>query len=109
MTIDTNLVYWNWEQGGQKWGFDPRTTPSIDFEKDAVDALSDSQKTTIVNNHMWACVRKQRDNLLIECDWVGGTDVPDAIKTKWNNYRQQLRDVTDQSDPDNITWPTKPS
>jgi hypothetical protein len=109
MTIDTNLVYWNWEQGGQTWGFDPRTTPSIDFEKAAVDALSDSQKTTIIDNHMWACVRKQRDNLLIECDWVGGTDVPDAIKTKWNNYRQQLRDVTDQSDPDNITWPTKPS
>ena len=109
MTIDTNLVYWNWEQGGQTWGFDPRRTPSIDFEKAAVDALSDIQKTTIVNNHMWACVRKQRDNLLIECDWVGGTDVPDAIKTKWNNYRQQLRDVTDQSDPDNNTWPTKTS
>ena len=41
MTIDSNLVYWNWEQGGLTWGFDPRTTPSIDFEKAAVDALED--------------------------------------------------------------------
>ena len=55
MTIDSNLVYWNWEQGGLTWGFDPRTTPSIDFEKAAVDALSYSLTTTIIYNHMWIC------------------------------------------------------
>jgi hypothetical protein len=47
--------------------------------------------------------------LLAETDWVGGTDVPEAIKTTWNTYRQALRDITTQTDPDNITWPTKPS
>ncbi|MEC8553197.1 MAG: phage tail assembly chaperone, partial [Pseudomonadota bacterium] len=36
-------------------------------------------------------------------------DVPDATKAKWQAYRQALRDVPSQSDPYNITWPTKPS
>ena len=63
----------------------------------------------LVTLHAWKCVRKQRNDLLIECDWTQGADVPDAIKTAWVSYRQALRDVTKQSDPDNITWPTKPS
>ena len=63
----------------------------------------------IVTAQAWRCVRNERDTLIVETDWVGGTDVPDAIKTKWNSYRQALRDVTSQSDPENITWPTKPS
>jgi len=25
-----------------------------------------------------------------------------------NTYRQALRDITTQTDPDNITWPEKP-
>ena len=32
-----------------------------------------------------------------------------AVSDDWKNYRQALRDVPTQSDPDNITWPTKPS
>ena len=33
------------------------------------------------------------------------TDKLDA----WKTYRQALRDVTKQSDPDKITWPSEPS
>ena len=109
MTIDTDLVYWKWSQGGQDWGFDPSITPINPIEKAAVDALSNSEKTTIITNHKWSCVRKQRDDLLVECDWTQGADVPNAIKSAWTTYRQSLRDVPSQSDPDNITWPTKPS
>ena len=58
---------------------------------------------------MWAEIREKRDTLLTETDWVSGDDVPTAHKTKWNTYRQALRDVTSQSDPYNITWPTEPS
>ena len=57
--------------------------------------------------HMPGNVRKQRDDLLAETDWVGGTDVPQAIKTTWNTYRQALRDITTQTDPDSITLPIK--
>ena len=54
-------------------------------------------------------MRKKRDDLLIASDWTQGADVPSGIKTPWVTYRSSLRDVPTQSDPDNITWPTKPS
>ena len=41
-------------------------------------------------------------------DWISGDDVPTAHKTKYQAYRQALRDITSQSDPYNITWPTEP-
>jgi len=110
MALDYNLEYWSWEQGGEVWGFDPRiTNPIATWEKIARDALTEDQRTAIVTAQAWKCVRKQRDILIAETDWVGGSDVPDALKTKWNTYRQALRDITSQSDPENITWPTKPS
>ncbi len=56
----------------------------------------------------WNVVRFERDCLLSECDWTQGSDVPDSIKLNWQSYRQSLRDITNQSDPLNVTWPTKP-
>ena len=59
----------------------------------------------------WKNQREIRDNLLSQSDWVvakafetGGT-----VSDDWKTYRQALRDVPTQSDPDNNTWPTKPS
>ena len=59
----------------------------------------------------WKRIRSQRDNLLSQSDWVvikaketGGT-----ISSAWKTYRQDLRDIPSQSDPDNITWPTEPA
>ena len=110
MTIDYSLACWEWEQGGETWGFDPRMKKLPDeFEQNAIDALSETEIANIITLHAWKCVRKQRNDLLIESDWTQGADVPDTIKTAWVSYRQALRDVTKQSDPDNITWPTKPS
>ena len=55
-------------------------------------------------------VRKQRDILLAETDWVSGEDVPQVLKDKWYDYRQALRDVTKTAtNLDNVVWPTKPS
>ena len=71
--------------------------------------MTESEISAIVTSQAWKCVRKQRDILIAETDWVGGSDVPEALKNKWNTYRQELRDVTNQSDPENINWPTKPS
>tara|TARA_Y100001970_G_scaffold130859_1_gene161384 strand:- start:5363 stop:5695 length:333 start_codon:yes stop_codon:yes gene_type:complete len=110
MALNYNIANWHWEQGGQGWGFDPRiTNPKANIEKVARDALTADEITAIVTAQAWKCVRKERDTLIAETDWVGGSDVPNALKTKWNSYRQALRDVTSQSDPENITWPTKPS
>lgn len=58
----------------------------------------------------WTVVRYKRDQFLIKCDWTVGNDSPlsDEKKAEWASYRQALRDITTQTDPFNITWPTKP-
>ena len=59
----------------------------------------------------WQDARTQRNDLLAECDWVvaKASETGVTVSDDWKNYRQALRDVPSQSDPDNITWPTKPS
>ena len=57
----------------------------------------------------WGSVRNERDMYLQESDWTQLSDVSSVDKTAWATYRQQLRDITTQADPFNITWPTKPS
>lgn len=56
----------------------------------------------------WEAVRIERNARLAVCDW---TQLPDApVDTlAWADYRQELRDITDQPDPFNITWPTEPN
>ena len=56
----------------------------------------------------WPLIRAERDRLLLACDWTQLPDVPLATKAVWASYRQALRDITLQSDPFNITWPTSP-
>jgi len=60
----------------------------------------------------WANIRTRRNRELTESDWVvvkAKEEHPNtSIDSNWMDYRTALRDITDQSDPDNITWPTKP-
>lgn len=55
----------------------------------------------------WAEVRIQRNKLLAACDWTQLSDAP-VNAAAWAVYRQELRDITQQSDPFNITWPQEP-
>ena len=61
----------------------------------------------------WAIIRRHRNRKLTESDWVvvkAKEEHPNAsIPSDWVDYRTELRDITKQSDPDDITWPTKPS
>ena len=57
----------------------------------------------------WALVRAERDKRLLSCDWTQLPDVPLATKEAWATYRQALRDITEQPDPFNITWPVPPT
>ena len=61
----------------------------------------------------WADIRSRRNRELTESDWVvvkAKEEHPNAsIPSDWVDYRTELRDITKQSDPDDITWPTKPS
>ena len=58
-------------------------------------------------------LRVERNGLLAQTDWTQNADVPEATKTKWQAYRQELRDLPANQTPteltlSNITWPTKP-
>lgn len=57
----------------------------------------------------WSEVREKRNRLLMACDY---TQLPDSLnqnQTAWVEYRQALRDITNQPDPLNITWPSAPT
>jgi len=56
----------------------------------------------------WASIRSKRDALLSSTDWRAMPDAP-TMSDAWTAYRQALRDVPSQSDPDNITFPEEPS
>jgi hypothetical protein len=55
----------------------------------------------------WENIRRERNGKLEATDWRAGSDL--TLSDAWKTYRQALRDVPTQSDPDNITWPTEPS
>jgi hypothetical protein len=61
----------------------------------------------------WANVRAERDRKIAATDWrvivASESDEGSDLPAKWKTYRTALRDITDQSNPDNITWPTEPS
>jgi hypothetical protein len=56
----------------------------------------------------WVIVKNQRNILLSDSDWTQLSDVYIVNKDQWIIYRQALRDITTQTDPFNIVWPTKP-
>jgi len=55
----------------------------------------------------WELVRIERNKKLQESDWRAMSDL--TLSDDWKTYRQALRDVPTQSNPDNISWPTMPS
>ena len=59
----------------------------------------------------WVRIRKERDRLLAETDWMSFSDSPTMSEAN-KTYRQKLRDLpSDQSSKktfSDITWPTKP-
>lgn len=57
--------------------------------------------------NQWTYVRGIRDGLLKESDWTVLPDAP-VDSEAWKQYRQQLRDITSQVDPFEISWPVEP-
>jgi hypothetical protein len=80
-----------------KW-VDDRDQPSANAVSSKLIELKSQEKLYFI--------RKERNKLLTETDWTAGDDVPESIKNLYRPYRQALRDITNQSDPNNIIWPT---
>ena len=79
-------------------------------ELTALEAKEHSWTDDAPNRRM-AELRRQRDALLVETDYMGNSDV--TMSDAWKTYRQALRDITTQTPADdalsNITFPTKPT
>ena len=54
-------------------------------------------------------VRSTRNKRLSDCDWTQLADAPGQTRSAWVQYRQDLRNIPQQSGfPWEITWPTEP-
>lgn len=54
-------------------------------------------------------IRRERNNLLAQCDWTQLSDCP-VNNALWATYRQELRDITKQVGfPSEVVWPSQPS
>ena len=90
--------------GDYEWSTDDIVVP----DGVTLPAVPDSEITTRITNKMWTAGRQKRNRELSNSDVMALQDrvMTDEQKT----YRQALRDLpATQSDPFNITWPTKPA
>jgi hypothetical protein len=59
----------------------------------------------------WQEIREQRNGMLNSSDWTQILDSPltDEQKNAWRQYRQELRDITNQANPFEVIYPVQPS
>lgn len=59
----------------------------------------------------WQVVRSERNKLLSDTDWwvTKAAETGSTISQEQQEYRQSLRDITEQPDPFNIAWQEMPA
>lgn len=81
------------------------TTQQVEYIEKPIDLRSAEEIEQLTTEY-----RAYRNRLIAETDWVTLPDVNLPNKDAWLAYRQQLRDVTNQSGfPIDINWPIAPS
>jgi len=53
-------------------------------------------------------LREERNELLMETDYIMVSDYPHTDKQAWLDYRQALRDLPQTADLSNVEYPSKP-
>ena len=91
---------------GLTWLDSGTTKPTEDEINNKITELNNAEPMKVL--------RRKRNGLLESTDWTQQIDIPEATRTKWQSYRQELRDLPANQTPSdinlsNITWPTKPS
>lgn len=78
------------------------------FTKYSVVEMNEEAKAA-VDEQQASSVRYQRNQKLSSSDWTQVADAP-VDQAAWANYRQALRDLTEQSGfPWDVQWPSEPS
>ena len=106
---------------GFRWpGFDYKDLEWEGSSTKPTEAEIDAEVTRLNNLEPMTALRKHRDMLLVETDWVvtKAAETGVAETNAWKTYRQALRDMTKQTpkldsnhnlDLSSVNWPTKPS
>lgn len=70
-----------------------------------------TKQWAVNTSRAWQDVRFKRDKLLAATDWMvtKAMEAGTTIDPAWSAYRQALRDITLQADPQAIVWPTQPA
>ena len=88
----------------------PETISGNEFITITDDVVTiDPDKDSILLARQWATIRAQRNAKLTSCDWTQLPDSPKYQDQDWLTYRQALRDITTQTDVNNIVWPEEPT
>ena len=72
----------------------------------------DHWNTTLKNQLALDALRRRRNKLLTECDWVvtRATSMDTPVPDEWKTYMQALRDLpTATEDPSKPVWPVAPT
>ena len=85
----------------------PVLTDGLYYQNWEISNATESEINFRIENK-WEEIREIRNTLLQECDWTQLSDISTEIQQLWQSYRQQLRDITSQINPFDISWPTKP-
>ena len=87
----------------------PDKTYSLKWDASKKEVVTDDDaKTAWKLAQEWKRIRRERTRLLAETDYLALKD--NTLSTAMKEYRDKLRSIPqDNSDPYNITWPTKPS
>jgi len=87
-------------------GFGVKDADGNQIELD--QALVDAAAIEVAAEQALASLRRQRDQLLTETDYLALSD--STLTDEMRDYRQALRDLpANTEDPANPVWPTKPS
>ena len=83
---------------------DPNTGDKIDWDGSSWVVIPPSAADTAFK---WAEIRTQRNKLLVESDFyiVRAYEESAVVSDSVKLYRQELRDITTQTNPYSIAWP----
>ena len=74
------------------------------------DIFLDHRENDFSASALLCALRHSRDLKIAKTDWTQLPDVPDETKTKYQAYRQELRDITKTyKSLEEVVWPEEPS